>query len=249
MRMLYSVLAAGALVAGIAGTGAAAPESFTNGTLTLQISTLDPLSLGPESGTVEVSRSAGAITAITFPSDVFATTALVVPVTDPLAAPIAGLQATASNKTGTFAGSPLAGPMPIGGVTKVCLFGPCQAAVANLSVPFSNPAAGFALGLGGTTTVTGAVNLTVKGAPWTAGTIMVDDGDGGTITAMGGVQVGAGATQVALVTPIFISTNISVSSIVPAFGVLEFTVPEPGVAALGAAAVGGLLVLGWRRRS
>jgi hypothetical protein len=248
MRMLYSVLAAGALVVGIAGTGAAAPESFSNGTLSLQIATLDPLSLGPESGSADITRTGEAISSLVFPAGVFTTVGLVIPVTDPSAAPIGGLQATVSNQTGTFTGSPLAGPLAVAGVTKVCLFGACSAAVANLSVPFSNPANNFALGVGGTTNVTGAVNITVKGAPWTAGTINVDNGQGGVITAMGGVQQVGGGTQISLVTPVFISTNIGVSSIVPAFGTMQFTVPEPGAAAVGLAAVGSLLVLGRARR-
>jgi hypothetical protein len=235
---LYSVLVAGALVAGMAGTSAAAPESFSSGTLSLQVATLDPLSLGPATGNAGITRSGGNITAVTsFPPNVFASTGLLVPVTDPAALPIQGLQATLMNGQGAFAGAPIGGQMPILGVVKVCLFGACPVAAANLSVPISN------VGSGGTTVVTGAVNITVKGSPWTTGTINVP----AIGTVKGGIAPVGGGTQVTLVTPVFISTNISVSAVVPSFATLQFTVPEPGVAALGVAGVGSLLVLGWRR--
>ena len=96
-----------------------------------------------------------------------------VPITTPAAFPVAGLQITAANGAGDFV-KPGGGSMPILGVAKVCLFGPCSAAVANLEVPLD------VVGVGGTTYVTGPVNVTVVGAPWTTGTAVI-----GTSTVMG----------------------------------------------------------------
>ncbi len=55
---------------------------------------------------------------------------------------------------------------------------------------------------------------------------------------------------VELVTPIFISTSVSLSPVVPAYGSFKFTLesPEPGtVAALGAAII-SLVAMGVARR-
>ncbi len=52
------------------------------------------------------------------------------PVTDPVALPIMGVVATAHNAAGGFheSNGTLGGVLPILGVAKVCLFGPCTAA-------------------------------------------------------------------------------------------------------------------------
>ena len=157
---------------------------------------------------------------------------------------IAGIQVTAHNGAGAFAGSGGAGfggTMPIVGSAKVCLFGPCSAAVSNLNVPLT------VVGAGGVALVTGAVNLTVVGAPWTTGTAAV-----GTITAMGGVSplsnTGAPSGAVTLVTPIFISTNIGASAVVPGFGILSLHfVPEPGTLMLLGSGIAGLVAFGRSR--
>jgi hypothetical protein len=211
---------------------------------------------------------------------------LIVPITDPAANPIKGLQLTQNNASGNFAvgtatpmqpqpvtpGAHLRGPMALVGVNKVCLFKACTASPsANITVPVS------VNGVGGTAAATGAVSVTVRGAPWTTGkqlifprTAMTTMGaqvnppgnpTGMGMTTMGGtsmatifVQGGTsktmgGGTHVQLVTPIFISTNIPASAVVPAFAILQFVAsPEPGVAAGCAAAIGALLLLGWRRR-
>ena len=139
--------------------------------------------------------------------------------------------------------------MPLKGVTKVCLFGTCSAAVSNLSVPVS-----VVGGPTATTAVAAAVNVTVRGAPWTQGVAAV-----GTITAMGnaGAQTqtttigGKISNTVTLVTPVFISTNIGASSVVPGFGNLNFTLtsaPEPGTLAALGAAIASLVGVGLVRR-
>ena len=93
------------------------------------------------------------------------------------------------------------------------------------------------------------MNVTVIGAPWTTGTAAV-----GTVTVMGGVSplsnTGAPSGLVTLVTPIFISTNIPASAVVPGFGILTLHfVPEPGTLLLLASGVAGLVAFGRSRRS
>jgi len=237
-----------------AGVAQAAPTStLTQGQLSLSITALAPIvidQLAPGMITASVSRGAGnSLTGVAFPDQIFSTAGFVLPVTDPSASPIKGVQATAANGAASFhatAGG-FGGTMPLAGQNKVCLFGPCSAAVANISVPVN------VVGIGGTTKVTAAVNLTVIGAPWTDGTVAI-----GTITKMGSVgansATGGGGVKnaVSLVTPVFVSTNIGASAIVPVFGVFDFTIttatPEPTtLAALGASIV-ALMSVGVKRR-
>ena len=185
------------------------------------------------------------------PSSPFATTGVVVAVTDPAAFPIQGVQATAHNATGSFdggVGGTLSGPMAILGFNKVCLFAPCSAPPpANVSVPVE------VIGVGGTATASMLVNVTVVGNPWTTGATEV-----GTITQAGFAHGPASATSstaigsgvVRLVTPVFVSTNIGASSVLPVFGFLDLHlgVPEPGTVALLGSAVAGLLLAGRTRR-
>jgi hypothetical protein len=252
MRTWLSSLAAGLVLLGLAASSEAAQLPFRNATISVQISTLEPLTVpssGSISGTLNGSVGATAVQSATMPAGAFAVTGFVVPVTDPGAAPIAGVQATIMNAVGSFtaagggAGN-FGGVMGLIGVNKVCLFAACPSAVANVTVPIS------VVGKGGKAYATFYVNVTVGGAPWTSGTLMVPTQMGGSLNTTGGRGAPGtdGYAAVKLVTPIFVSTNIGSSALVPAFSVLEFEVPEPDVLALGAAAVGALVVLGVRRR-
>jgi hypothetical protein len=177
---------------------------------------------------VTVNATAGGeITEVTVPASVFATTGLLVSVTDPIAAPIEGLLITLHNAAGLFE-KPFAlvhGPMQIGGIARVCLFAACDHPMvpANLSVPLDViGAAPYA-----TAFEASAVNLTVSGAPWNTfsatfatGTIHGPASQTSTVTVPGGV--------IRLVTPIFISTSIPSIASVAAVGILDLhVVPEP----------------------
>jgi hypothetical protein len=251
-------------IAVAAGTAGAEPI-LTNGVINVQINVLDPIVV-PQSPASVTATSASVSTVdnrvetLQFGSGIFQTAGLAVPVTDPTAFPIVGVQATASNGAGNLARGAVnpgafGGVAPLNGINKVCLYGSggCSYASANISVPIS------ILGQGGVAfvSVTGMgapapVAVTVIGAPWTTQTVSV-----GTITRMATgntvMTQNAGATvtnNIQLVTPVFVSTNIPASAVVPVFGTFQVTLttPEPGTIAAVGAAIAALVSVGMSRR-
>lgn len=244
MRKLFGLLTAGFFVIGMAGQAHAAALGFV-GSLKLQIASFEISLPGSGTATVNASGPGGHLTGLDLAGGTFATNAFVLPVTDPAAVPVKGLQFTAANGAGAFAGSGGAGfggPMPVKGFSKICLFFTCSfPPSANVTVPLD------VIGAGGTVVVAGAVAVTVVGAPWTTGTAAI-----GTVTRMGGVSplsnTGANSGTVTLVTPVFISTNIPASAVVPGFGILSLHfVPEPGTLALVGFGIAGLVGFGRSR--
>jgi hypothetical protein len=238
-----SIALVAALLIFPASRAESAARTFS-GTLAIQVATLAPIAV-PGAGIAIVNGSSGSghLTALAVPVGAFATTGFVVPITDPGAAPIVGVQVTAANGAGSFAGvggsGSFGGVMPLAGTVKVCLFGPCSIAVANLDVPLS------VVGNGGATYVTGAINLTVIGAPWTTGTASI-----GSITAMGGVAPASSTDFISLVTPIYIIQNVPAGSIVPSFAYLNLSglsIPEPGTLVLLGSGIIALVVMGRSR--
>lgn len=247
MRRSISQLVWALLIASIPVQAGAGPLGFV-GALTLQIGNLSPVQM-PGVGVAIVNGSSGPghLTGLNLAGGTFGVASFVLPVTDPLVIPIRGIQVTASaNGAGNFGGvggAGFGGIMPISGTAKVCLFGPCSSAAANLSVPLSG-VGDQATGFGDWVFVAGAVNLTVVGAPWTTGTVSV-----GGVTAMGGVSplssTGAPSGNLTLVTPIFISTNLGTSPLIPSFGFLSLHfVPEPSTVVLLGLGIAGLLASG-----
>jgi PEP-CTERM motif len=251
MRKSSFALLAGLLAIGLSGQAQAAPLAFT-GSLGIQVASLDPISI-TGSGVAEVGSTVAHIDSITFGPDIFSVAGVVVPVTDPAAAPIKGVQATVANAAASFSGSPLGGPMGIVGVAKVCLFAACTSAPpANVSVPLD------VVGVGGSKSVAMFVNVTVTGNPWTTGVVTIMTGMGGTASAAGfahGPASGTSSTAalsgiVRLVTPVLVSTNIGASAIVPTFGLLTLHfVPEPGTLVLLGSGIAGLVAFGRSRRA
>ena len=247
MRKLLSVLSIGLLSLGAVGQAHATVLPFS-GSLGIQLATLPPTQIpGTGSATVNGSNAGAHLNSLSLPASPFETAAHIVPVTDPAAAPIAGLALTAHNAAGNFSGSPFGGMMPINGATKVCLFAPCLSAPpANLVVPLTP------VGQGGSATVGTLVNITAIGAPWTTGTAAV-----GTVGIAGfkhgaasltSSTVGAQGGSIRLVTPVFVSTNIGASAVVPVFGILDLTfVPEPATLLLLGSGIAGLIMTGRKR--
>lgn len=243
MRKLSLALAATLLVLGSASVSGAATAPYS-GAVGLQIATLQAQATGTGIALINGSAGRGHLTSLQLASGDIAVTGLSIPVTDPAAAPIGGLQLTAQNGVGSFVSG--AGVMPLVGFSKVCLFGPCSAAAANIAVPLSN------VGAGGSTAVGIFVNVTVTGAPWTTGAVPF-----GTVAVSGFAHGPASLTSstanttgaIRYVTPVFISTNIPASAVVPAFGFLDihFGIPEPGTLVLLGSGIAGLVMVGRAR--
>jgi len=246
MRKLLGVLSVAVLLLG--GVQARATVEQFSGVLGIQLATLPPVPIvGTGFATINGSGPGGHINTLQLSASPFNTAGFVLPVTDPAAAPIAGLVLTAHNGAGNFS-LPGGGVMPVIGVTKVCLFASCFASPpANLVVPLTP------VGQGGAATVATLVNITAIGAPWTTGVAAV-----GTVGITGfrhGAASGTSSTgllsgQIRLVTPVFVSTNISASAVVPVFGVLDLHfIPEPGTLLLLGSGVAGLVMIGRSKRS
>lgn len=245
LRSWLSMLA-GVLVA---GTSHAASLPFT-ATLTIQIADLAPIVI-PGSGIATVDGSAGGapIDSLALAGETFAGND-VLPITDPSVFPIFGIDCDVQNSAGGFtrgAGGSLGGVMPLIGSARICLFGPCSTAIANLDVPLS------VVGGAGSYTQIGAVYLTVAGAPWTTGTASVAS----VATAMGfahGPASGTSSTfapggRLQLVTPFVIASAIGALPILPSSATITLHfVPEPATFALLAGGIALLGVIGRARR-
>jgi hypothetical protein len=236
-----------------AGTARAAVLPF-EATLEFSISTIGPIPIA-DTGVATVNGSDGGLhlTQLQLGAGAVSGGALTA-VTDPAAFPITGVRVTAANAAGTIAetsGGALTGAIGLPGFMKICLFGTagaCVAPVSNLSIPLTP------IGQGGGAVATGAVNLSVFGAPWTTGVAAI-----GTITSMGyahGPASGTSSTaqtggSLRLVTPIYITTNIGAgpNPVIPAFAILTLRfVPEPTTALLLGAGIALLGAIGRRKR-
>jgi hypothetical protein len=217
----------GVLALAVASPAGAGLLPFT-GTLAFAISQYPPIAVtGSGVATVNGLGGGGHLSTLGLPANAFVASQVVVPVTDPAAAPVKGIQLTVQNGAGTVAGAPLVGVLPLSGRALVCLFAPCSMGPpANIIVPLTP------VGSGGSHTLCCIIYITVSGAPWTAGTAMT-----GGLTQAGlahGPASGTSSTAnasgvVRLVTPFTISTNIGPLAYLPSFAILTLHfVPEPG---------------------
>jgi hypothetical protein len=217
----------------------------------IRISILDPVVIsGSGTGVLNGSGGGGHLDMLSLPAS-FAAGSAFVTVTDPAASPLSAVIAGATNGAGTFSGPAgstsgvFGGVLPLGGSSVICLYTPACNFV-NITVPFT-VAGTRGVGIGSAPiAVTGAIGVTVTGAPWTIGTASAMAATvssvGSTQTAMGfahgplsGGLSSAAATGgvVSLVTPIQIQTSIASFAQVPAFATLTLTfVPEPATALL-----------------
>lgn len=248
MRKLSWIRVALLAILGIgSGSAAHAAALAFEGTIGVAIANLPPINVSG-TGVALVTGTGTALDGLSLPAGAFATS-VSVPVSDPLAFPLAGVQANPSNGAGSFSGPGLAGQMAILGQATVCLFQACDAApVANIVVPFTQAGTrGIGLG-GGPIVATGLVDVTLQGAPWTLGTVTAASATAAGFAhgpASGGLESAAQAGgRVRLVTPITIATTIGASPTLPAFGILTLHfVPEPGTLLLvgvGALALGAM---------
>lgn len=224
----------------------ARPIAFT-GTLTIDIFYPFPAFhfSASGSGVADVTVSGGVRASVGLPASGFrATTSK--PLTGTSIAPVAGQAIQFSNAAGSFTRQPstgeaptyLGGVMPLRGAAKICLYVSCGAAtgpIATVDLPLSN------VGLSGTVTVMGPINLTLLGAPWTAGAIL--------LPGQGFFSGSSTASRLSLVTPIYITTNLGgIAPFVPGYARLDLVfaeaIPEPHTLAL---VMVGLLGLGIRR--
>ncbi len=249
MRKLFGLVAVAAIA--LSGSVAQAAAVQFTGSVAVAIATLPPIAV-TGSGTLTLNGSGGLghLSSVNLGAGEFAGGASI-PVTDPGAFPIGGVKASVTNGAGSFA---LGGVMPIIGTANVCLFGACNASVANVNVPFTqNGTRGIGIG-GGPITVGFLVTVTVQGAPWTTGVASI-----GTVSQAGFVHgpASGGASSAAansgvirLVSPVVINTNIGASPILPAFALLTLHfIPEPGTLLLLASGAVGLGILGRKRMS
>ena len=180
MRKLSYALAASLLVFGLAGQAHAVSLASPAASQSRSPRWTPVVLPGAGTAIVNGSGAGGHLTGLALAGGRVRDTGFVLPVTDPAAFPIAGIQVTAPTARApsrALAAAGLGGQMPIHGASKVCLFGACSMAVAEPE------RAASVVGDGGAAIVTGAVNLTVVGAPWTTGTAAV-----GTIAIAGGVD-------------------------------------------------------------
>jgi hypothetical protein len=163
MRNL-SAIALGLLLAlGAAGSAGASTVSYT-GTLTVGLGTLPP---GAGGGAAQIGAVTvgGHLSTLAFVGGEVGPITTVLPVTASASLSsvlFTGVQNLSGTITGISGGPPLgSGQMSLQGMGKICVVFPgCIAAV---TVPLSG------MGVGGTQTFTGVVNVTLQHAPWTLG--------------------------------------------------------------------------------
>ncbi len=268
-----AVLAASGLLLGIASTANAKLIGF-HGTLSLRLGGLPPVVATGGGGALlnaSVGGLGGHLTTLQILANTVSVTGTLIPITDPDAAPVVSIIASAVLGTGVL--RPISGAasgggltqnvMPVSGSFRICILfmGGCQ---SFLPVPLTvNGTRG--VGIGGLITLntfgTAGLKMSIHGQPWTVGTALVDqiptaNGGSSTASAFGFAHGPASATSstaavsgvVQLVTATRIVSNLGVTVITPLLTTLTLhLVPEPGTFVLFGSGVVGLGIAGRSR--
>ena len=251
MRRNALVLAPLLILLGWATPAAATSTPFT-GTLSMALtggSTRYPLVSLTASGTADVTRSGGSLSAIALPASLFSAH-VTIPITDPAASPITQMIVDVTSGSGLFDTIPGAdidndfntdltgqgsGAMALSGQLDVGLF---QGPLAHLIVPFTSAGVdGIGLGGGFVVATSSGISVSVRGAPWTTGTV----------SAAGVPLTGfVSDDTVQLVSQAVVSTSINADAPLRILSLLTLSfVPEPGTLLLLS---GGLAALGMSAR-
>jgi len=228
------------------------------------VSTFAVEGLGPQApvatatGTAAVNGAGplGHLSSVAVPSNLLSISTTITPTPNPTSPPpFSFLVVRMDNAAGSFSESattaPLEGEMAVPGNIRVCILFGCG---SFFDVPLTSQGTrGVGLS-GGPIVRPGAVAVTVQGAPWTTGTVVITT-TSGTVNGVGFAHGPASATSstanpggvVKLVTPVTITTKSllsppSVISLVASFEVE--IIPEPAALTLLLPGIGVLLTLG-----
>jgi len=261
------------LVIGVAGSAGAATLDFTG---TLQINPLGARDLAghptyltvPGSGTAQVTDDGSAhLLSLTLPGGTFGPSTVTRYVLPTFVTMVNSFRLTlAGNLTGSFGGisggPPGGGPMGLSGMAKICM-GFAGGCPGFIPLPLTPTTGGAGFGIGGTRTVTGAVDVTMQHAPWTIGqpvlTLHTPNSTFSVPTLPGGFAHGpasltsstaqaGGVVQLVTVSKAFTSLSGAFPER-PLIGVLTLHfVPEPGTLLLLFSGVAVLGVYGHRKK-